>query len=177
MFYYFIYAYLCLSSGCPISFEFQNYTIITSQCKGPKFPASQCCAAFKEFACPYNTYLNDESNDCATIMFTYINLYGKYPPGLFSSECKEGKLGLSCADVHQRDSATANGGYHAQSSLLALITVLSVVVALFRWTITPFIFPKYCVFQLMRSKMVSHNWWDLSCTFWCSWSAPRAFYV
>jgi hypothetical protein len=121
----------CLSSGCPVNFEFLNYTIITGKCKGPKFPASQCCAALKEFACPYYMYLNDESNDCASTMFSYINLYGKYPPGLFSSECKEGKLGLSCADVPQKDSATANSGYHAQSSLLVLITVLSVVVALF----------------------------------------------
>jgi hypothetical protein len=64
-------------------------------------------------------------------MFSYINLYGKYPPGLFSSECKEGKQGLSCADVLERDSATASSGHHAQISLLALITVLSVVVALF----------------------------------------------
>ncbi|RCV08113.1 hypothetical protein SEVIR_1G305800v4 [Setaria viridis] len=115
---------------CPVNFEFQNYTIITSKCKGPKFPAKQCCAALKEFACPFYMYLNDDSSSCATTMFTYINLYGKYPPGLFSSECKEGKLGLSCADVPQRDITTANGGQHAQSSLLAWITVLSVVVAL-----------------------------------------------
>ncbi|RLM78419.1 GPI-anchored protein LORELEI-like [Panicum miliaceum] len=113
---------------CPVSFEFQNYTIITSKCKGPKFPASQCCSALKEFACPFYMYLNDDSNSCASTMFTYINLYGKYPPGLFSSECKEGKLGLSCADVPQRDISTANGGQHAQHSLLGWITVMSVVV-------------------------------------------------
>ncbi|KAG1364275.1 putative GPI-anchored protein LLG1 [Cocos nucifera] len=29
-------------------------------------------------------------------MFSYINLYGRYPPGLFASECKEGKEGLIC---------------------------------------------------------------------------------
>ncbi|CAL5019292.1 unnamed protein product [Urochloa decumbens] len=115
---------------CPVNFEFQNYTIITSKCKGPKFPASQCCAALKEFACPFYMYLNDESNSCASTMFSYINLFGKYPPGLFSSECKEGKLGLSCADVPQRDISTADGRQHAQSSLLAWITVLSVLVAL-----------------------------------------------
>lgn len=118
-------------NSCPVNFEFQNYTIITSKCKGPKFPASQCCAALKEFACPFNNYLNDESNECASTMFSYINLYGKYPPGLFSSECKEGKMGLSCADVPRKDSSTANSGYRAQSSLLALINVLSVIAALF----------------------------------------------
>ncbi|XP_039790038.1 GPI-anchored protein LLG1-like [Panicum virgatum] len=113
---------------CPVSFEFQNYTIITSKCKGPKFPASQCCAALKEFACPFYMYLNDDSNSCASTMFTYINLNGKYPPGLFSSECKEGKLGLSCENVPQRDISTANGGERAQRSFLAWI-VLSVAVA------------------------------------------------
>ncbi|EAY87333.1 hypothetical protein OsI_08737 [Oryza sativa Indica Group] len=88
--------------NCPVNFEFQNYTIITSKCKGPRFPAKQCCDAFKEFACPFNEYINDESNDCASTMFSYINLYGKYPPGLFANECREGKLGLSCEGVSQK---------------------------------------------------------------------------
>ncbi|XP_042460429.1 GPI-anchored protein LLG2-like [Zingiber officinale] len=83
-------------SSCPIDFENLNYTVITSQCKGPKYPAKLCCAAFKEFACPYADRLNDGTNDCATTMFSYINLYGKYPPGLFASECREGDEGLAC---------------------------------------------------------------------------------
>ncbi|XP_028752805.1 GPI-anchored protein LLG1 [Neltuma alba] len=82
--------------GCPVNFEFLNYTIITSQCKGPHYPPKTCCAAFKEFACPYADVLNDLTNECATTMFSYINIYGKYPPGLFSSECREGKQGLAC---------------------------------------------------------------------------------
>ncbi|KAL8462050.1 hypothetical protein ACS0TY_032409 [Phlomoides rotata] len=81
---------------CPVNFEFQNYTIITSKCKGPQYPPSLCCAALKDFACPYTEELNDLSNDCASTMFSYINLYGKYPPGLFASECKETQLGLDC---------------------------------------------------------------------------------
>uniref|UniRef100_M4CF58 GPI-anchored protein LLG1-like domain-containing protein n=2 Tax=Brassica campestris TaxID=3711 RepID=M4CF58_BRACM len=72
-----------------------NYTIITSQCKGPKYPPKKCCSAFKEFACPYADQLNDFRNDCATTMFSYINLYGKYPPGLFANSCQE-KGGLKC---------------------------------------------------------------------------------
>ncbi|KAG5376087.1 hypothetical protein IGI04_040683 [Brassica rapa subsp. trilocularis] len=65
-------------SACPVNFEFMNYTIITSQCKGPKYPPKKCCSAFKEFACPYADQLNDFRNDCATTMFSYINLYEKY---------------------------------------------------------------------------------------------------
>ncbi|MFQ6650151.1 hypothetical protein Gotur_023620 [Gossypium turneri] len=82
--------------ACPIKFEFLNYTIITSECKGPKYPANRCCAAFKKFACPYAKQINDLTTDCASTMFSYINLYGKYPPGLFAAECREGKQGLKC---------------------------------------------------------------------------------
>ncbi|MQM23007.1 hypothetical protein Taro_056069 [Colocasia esculenta] len=81
---------------CPIDFEFMNYTMITSRCKGPDYPPKLCCKAFKEFACPYAKQLNDLSNDCASTMFSYINLYGHYPPGLFATLCREGKTGLSC---------------------------------------------------------------------------------
>ncbi|XP_051128528.1 GPI-anchored protein LLG1 [Andrographis paniculata] len=81
---------------CPVNFEFQNYTIITSKCKGPSYLPKLCCPPFKDFACPFAEYVNDLSTDCASTMFSYINLYGKYPPGLFSSLCKEGKEGLLC---------------------------------------------------------------------------------
>ncbi|XP_022139426.1 GPI-anchored protein LLG2-like [Momordica charantia] len=83
-------------SGCPVNFEFANYTIITSKCKGPEYPANLCCSALAEFACPYAKYLNDLSNDCASTMFSYINLYGKYPSGLFSTLCSNGSNGLQC---------------------------------------------------------------------------------
>ncbi|CAL5390193.1 unnamed protein product [Camellia sinensis] len=52
-------------TACPVNFEFLNYTIITSQCKGPQYVPNSCCPAFKEFACPYVDALNDLSNDCA----------------------------------------------------------------------------------------------------------------
>ncbi|KAG5065976.1 hypothetical protein JHK86_009707 [Glycine max] len=28
-------------------------------------------------------------------MFSFINLYGKYPPGFFASMCNEGKKGIT----------------------------------------------------------------------------------
>ncbi|KAE8791982.1 GPI-anchored protein LORELEI [Hordeum vulgare] len=123
-------ALLQAKRDCPVNFEFQNYTVITSRCKGPKYPAKDCCDSFKEFACPFNTYINDESNDCASTMFSYINLYGKYPPGLFAHECREGKLGLACDGVPQKD-VVANGVQRARSSSLALITFMCGLVALF----------------------------------------------
>uniref|UniRef100_A0A1D1XV33 GPI-anchored protein LORELEI n=1 Tax=Anthurium amnicola TaxID=1678845 RepID=A0A1D1XV33_9ARAE len=73
-----------------------NYTIITSQCKRPDYSPKLCCGAFLEFACPYSEQLNDLTNDCATIMFSYINLNGNYPPGLFANECRGSKEGLDC---------------------------------------------------------------------------------
>ncbi|MCD9644188.1 hypothetical protein HAX54_032336 [Datura stramonium] len=111
---------------CPISFEFQNYTVVTSQCRGPQYPAKQCCAALVEFACPFSDYLNDLSNDCASTMFSYINLHGKYPPGLFASECKGDKNGLGCPDVAPSESANANNSQMScrLSPMLMIATAL-----------------------------------------------------
>lgn len=60
-----------------MSFEGANYTVITSRCKGPLYQQTLCCGALKDFACPYSTYINDASTNCAATMFSYINLYGK----------------------------------------------------------------------------------------------------
>ncbi|KAJ9173900.1 hypothetical protein P3X46_016991 [Hevea brasiliensis] len=95
--------------ACPLNFEFLNYTVIISQCKGPQYPRDRCCSAFKDFACPYADVLNDLTNDCASTMFSYINLNGKYPPGLFASECREGKEGLACPAIPPSQSANASG--------------------------------------------------------------------
>ncbi|KAL8046219.1 hypothetical protein ABFX02_08G163700 [Erythranthe guttata] len=86
-----------LRNPCPVNFENENYTIITSKCKEP-YPVQPCCSSFKQFACPFVDYLDELSNDCAEIMFGYINSHGNYPPGLFSSLCREGKEGLPCPD-------------------------------------------------------------------------------
>ncbi|XP_010497893.1 PREDICTED: GPI-anchored protein LORELEI-like, partial [Camelina sativa] len=83
-----------LETACKEDFASKNYTIITSKCKGPNYPATVCCSAFKDFACPFAEVLNDEKNDCASTMFSYINIYGRYPPGIFANMCKEGKEGL-----------------------------------------------------------------------------------
>ena len=114
-------------AGCPVNFEFLNYTIITSQCKGPQYSPKLCCGAFKDFACPYSAELNDLTNDCASTMFSYINLYGKYPPGLFASECQEGKEGLECpaqapSTESAKDSVNASRGQIVSSySMLTLL--------------------------------------------------------
>lgn len=119
-------------TGCPVNFEFQNYTIITSQCKGPQYPPSLCCKAFKEFACPFVDEVNDLSNDCATTMFSYINLYGKYPPGLFASECREGKEGLACPAQAPSQSANASGSPMTGKPSKALILGTTFMVLLLR---------------------------------------------
>ncbi|XP_075505639.1 GPI-anchored protein LLG1-like [Primulina tabacum] len=119
---------------CPDNFEFQNYTIITSKCKGPQYPPNLCCPAFKDFSCPFADHLNDLSNDCASTMFSYINLYGKYPPGLFASECREGKLGLECPAVSPSASlsdkfANANGSCRI-SELFPMLFLLAAFLVL-----------------------------------------------
>ncbi|XAR56848.1 hypothetical protein NMG60_11037469 [Bertholletia excelsa] len=119
--------------ACPVNFEFLNYTIITSQCKGPKYPPNLCCSALKEFACPYAEELNDLSNDCASTMFSYINLYGKYPPGLFASECREGKEGLACPASAPSQSANEKSGHIQHKPSLLLVLATSFLVLLLRF--------------------------------------------
>ncbi|XWS09569.1 hypothetical protein CRYUN_Cryun39dG0001500 [Craigia yunnanensis] len=114
--------------ACSVNFEFLNYTIITSQCKGPQYPPDRCCSAFKEFACPYVEQINDLTTDCASIMFSYINLYGRYPPGLFASECREGKEGLACPALPPSTSENAScSQLICNPSMLLMATAGSVI--------------------------------------------------
>ncbi|XP_020205487.1 GPI-anchored protein LLG2-like [Cajanus cajan] len=110
-------ALLQVKKACKVDFENKNYTILTSQCKGPAYPPDVCCNAFKQFACPFTDEINDVTTDCSYVMFSYINVYGKYPPGLFSNECKEGVQGLDCTHIKQSDE-------HAPSNSIHVITPL-----------------------------------------------------
>ncbi|KAI7747718.1 hypothetical protein M8C21_032985 [Ambrosia artemisiifolia] len=116
------------SAACPVNFENENYTIITSQCKGPVYKRDLCCNSFLQIACPHWEQVNDEKTNCASTLFSYINLYGKYPPGLFASMCKGGKDGLSCDHVNKSANHKANNGHRraavtsVQSPLL-MITI------------------------------------------------------
>lgn len=122
---------LALSAACPVNFEFMNYTVITSQCKAPKYPPDSCCKAFKDFACPYADILNDLTSDCADNMFTYIGLNGSYPSGLFASECREGKDGLACPATPPSQSAnTSESQIICGPSLLLMLTSIFLVLLL-----------------------------------------------
>ncbi|XP_031493472.1 GPI-anchored protein LLG1-like [Nymphaea colorata] len=117
---------LQVEKNCPVDFEFQNYTIITSQCKGPRYLPTPCCNAFKQFACPFAAELNDLTNNCASTMFNYINLAGNYPPGLFANECRGDKYGLSCNGTTTGNSQMNNstsGAHVAYGSSLVLLMV------------------------------------------------------
>lgn len=120
-------------AACTVDFEHQNYTILTSQCKGPQYPPKLCCEAFKQFACPFSEDINDLTTDCSAVMFSYINIYGKYPPGLFANECKEGKDGLNCSTVKPVNSTESSNSVHvaAPYSVLLVSTVLGLFFHLF----------------------------------------------
>ncbi|XP_010694217.2 GPI-anchored protein LLG1 [Beta vulgaris subsp. vulgaris] len=111
---------------CPIDIQGWNYTVITSQCRGPKYPAEICCEAFKELACPYARDLNDLTNNCATTMFSYINLYGSYPPGLFANICRDSHRGLECTDAQK-----SNPSHTASSSTSTTAPILTTMVLFF----------------------------------------------
>lgn len=126
------------TAACPVNFEFMNYTIITSRCKGPRYPADLCCGAFKDFACPYADDLNDLTNECSSTMFSYINLYGKYPPGLFASLCRDDKFGLNCpapAPGASRNSVgdDSNNTHIIRTPSVLLMLSVGFIFFLFRW--------------------------------------------
>ncbi|KAI5001977.1 hypothetical protein ZWY2020_026627 [Hordeum vulgare] len=109
-------------NDCPISFEIQNYTILTSKCKAPYYPPLECCDAFKEFACPFAVYINNQSTNCGDTMFSYIIIRG-YPKGLFADECLNGKEGVSCEGIPEIGTDVPSGGRLVQgvSSYLVLL--------------------------------------------------------
>lgn len=112
--------FILMVTECNVSFENMDYTVLIQNCKGPQFPVKNCCDALKKFACPHADILNDRTNNCAETMFSYINLYGKYPPGLFANECREGKEGLVC-EAEEDSSSTRVHITAAQSSFLVLM--------------------------------------------------------
>ncbi|VFQ91725.1 unnamed protein product [Cuscuta campestris] len=117
--------------NCPVDMEIQNYTAITGQCKGPNYSVQQCCGAFLTVACPLSEYLNDLTTDCASNMFSYINLLGNYPPGLISNLCKGDRVGLPCpagnggaAPAPPPASADDHGGAATSPPALCLVPFL-----------------------------------------------------
>ncbi|XP_072993368.1 GPI-anchored protein LLG1-like [Typha latifolia] len=116
--------------NCPITFEFLNYTILTSKCKGPQYPPLPCCSAFKEFACPHADLLNNGTNTCANDLFSYIHSNGNFPNGLFSSECSDEKDGISCPSELSQNTTNVNGGSSEQSLSIALLLVSGFSMAL-----------------------------------------------
>ena len=126
-----IYYFVTSSAACPVNFEFLNYTIITSQCKGPQYPPDRCCSAFKELTCPYAEQINDLTTNCASTMFSYINLYGNYTPGLFASLCREGKEGLACPALPPSTPENASGSQLICNPSLLLMATAGLLVFLF----------------------------------------------
>ncbi|XP_011100611.1 GPI-anchored protein LLG2-like [Sesamum indicum] len=80
---------------CP-EVENMNYTVLTSQCKGPNYTQERCCEPMKQLLCPIAAKFNDLSSPCGRIFFCNVDYLGNYPPRLFAGLCKEGKKGLDC---------------------------------------------------------------------------------
>ncbi|KAH7295538.1 hypothetical protein KP509_27G053800 [Ceratopteris richardii] len=119
---------------CTVNFQVQNYSIITSECKGPYYPVNACCEAFVKFACPFAAEINDNTTNCAATMFSYIKIYGNYPDGLFANECVGDAQGLPCTNVTTAPPASHAGLPAVKDQILRwLVAVLSIFVLLFLW--------------------------------------------
>ncbi|KAF8082178.1 hypothetical protein N665_0845s0036 [Sinapis alba] len=109
---------------CEVDFESKNYTDLKRQCRGPTYPAKECCWAFKQFACPYVNQINDLNTDCAKIMFSYITVHGNYPLGLFANECQDTKEGLVCSSPPH----ASNAPHHISLFISTATAVLAFLV-------------------------------------------------
>ena len=139
-------------SDCPMSFETQNYTVLTNKCKGPQYPPTECCDAFKEFACPFAAYINNQSTNCADTMFSYISFHG-YPAGLFGDECLKGKEGVSCEGIPAVDTGVPSGGRQVQGVSRPLFVFLCGLGAmLLSWVAIPWTFNKHGVLSVISCK-------------------------
>lgn len=112
---------------CPVDFENMNYTVITSQCKGPNYSAERCCPPLKQLLCPVKDQVNDLKSNCADTFFSYVNLYGKYPPGLFAALCKEGEQGLDCEGVDVAGPSKNRADRASYSSLVMLFAAVALL--------------------------------------------------
>ncbi|KAI3675728.1 hypothetical protein L1987_85320 [Smallanthus sonchifolius] len=81
--------------------------------------------------------VNDLSNECSSTMFSYINLYGNYPPGLFANLCRDDKIGLICpalAPGTQRNNVADNSNNSPNIHGLSIWTLTVGFLILFMWT-------------------------------------------
>lgn len=94
------------------------------------------------------------TTDCASVMFSYINIYGKYPPGLFANQCKEGKEGLDCSQVKPANSSDpSNSGPVAAPHSILLMTTAGFLGFLF-----------HLLWRLKMWKTSCINWINISRT-------------
>ncbi|CAA3023143.1 Hypothetical predicted protein [Olea europaea subsp. europaea] len=112
---------------CPLNLETLNYTIVTSQCKGPHYTKERCCPALKELLCPIRDEINDLKNDCMETFTSYANLYGKYPAALFANLCTETREGLDCKDIGAPPPAPSWAAKATQFNLHLLIAGLAIL--------------------------------------------------
>ncbi|KAJ7558198.1 hypothetical protein O6H91_04G027900 [Diphasiastrum complanatum] len=107
---------------CPIDMANLNYTPCISICKAPNFPKVPCCEGFKAVVCPIVLYFNNASTDCPDEFFSYLNLYGSFPGGLFNDYCVEGVQGLACPLV-----PAPSPSHGVQKSRLSATYLLSLI--------------------------------------------------
>jgi hypothetical protein len=101
-----------------------------------QIPPLAFCNALKDFACTYADAINGMTVDCFTIMFSYINFFGDYPPSLLANMCNEGKLTLNCTNIKEATQKTqkSNGVLNiAATQFTSLMITAGLLVLLFHW--------------------------------------------
>uniref|UniRef100_A0A8I6WQE3 GPI-anchored protein LLG1-like domain-containing protein n=1 Tax=Hordeum vulgare subsp. vulgare TaxID=112509 RepID=A0A8I6WQE3_HORVV len=81
---------------CPVHLDHMKLMgNVQSSCVGQTIPQRRCCAAFKNFLCPYRATLNDIDNGCAARMMARIHQLCQVPKGYFVM-CGDTPDGITC---------------------------------------------------------------------------------
>jgi hypothetical protein len=68
---------------------------IGSKCRGQEIPKPQCCAAVKDFACPYSDLVDELTNGCNVELLDKAQTFCSVPIGYFGF-CGDSEFGISC---------------------------------------------------------------------------------
>ena len=68
---------------------------IEATCRGQEVPKPECCKAFKDFACPYSTLLDNLTNGCALELLMKVRSFCNVPREFFAA-CGDSDVGLTC---------------------------------------------------------------------------------
>lgn len=131
-------------------------------------PSQTMLWCFCTVCLPFSDLLNDLSYECSATMFSYINLRGKYPPGLFASMCTGTKQGLDCPRLAPSQSTNDDAN---SSQINCKLSPVQIMATAFMWVLLlvfwrchkvlvyfQYSFFKYCLYNWVLHHLPQLHW-------------------